>query len=82
MGLDLSITADTCDRLEAAGEPVDRKGDHQANTGEFNRRHNHGLRALHDMLAAVALGPLVLGDKEQPTSRGRRPSTTRPTSST
>eukprot|EP00966_Prymnesium_polylepis_P236994 5480988-Prymnesium_polylepis.1 len=58
-----------CNRLEAAGEPVDRKGDHQANIGEFNRRHNHGprLRALHDMVAAVALGPpLVLGDKEQP----------------
>eukprot|EP00966_Prymnesium_polylepis_P285559 6596248-Prymnesium_polylepis.1 len=23
MGLDLSLTADSCDRLEAAGEPID-----------------------------------------------------------
>ena len=44
--------------------PVDRLGDDLANAGEYSRRHNACLRAIRDMIAAVAIGPVVLGDKE------------------
>ena len=41
-----------------------RLGDDLANAGEYTRRHNACLRAIRDMVAAVAIGQLVLGDKE------------------
>ena len=43
---------------------MDLKGDGLANGGEYNRRHNAVLRATHKMVAAVAVGACVLGDKE------------------
>ena len=45
---------------------MDRKGDGLANAGEYNRRHNAVLRATHKMVAAVAVGACVLGDKGDP----------------
>ena len=41
-----------------------RLGDCLANAGEYNRRHNAVLRAVHKAVAAVAVGACVLGDKE------------------
>ena len=65
-GLHLSAAAAANDALERRGEQVDRKGDKQANGGEYNRRHNAVLRAGADMVRAGAVGAVVLGDKEKP----------------
>ena len=65
-GLDISEARAAFDALEARGETVDRKGDGLANGGEYNRRHNAVVRAIYDMVAAVAVGPVILGDKEDP----------------
>ena len=54
------------DQLEAAGEVVDRLGDRLANSGSYNRRHNATVAAVRRMVAAAAVGPIVLGDKESP----------------
>ena len=64
-GLAISAAAAAFDSL-ATTERVDRKGDSLANGGEYNRRHNSVLRATHKMVAAVAVGACVLGDKGDP----------------
>ena len=61
--------ASSLDALEAEGHTVDRKGDNLQNnidTGQFTKRHNKGLQAVADMVRAVAVGSVVLGDKEKP----------------
>jgi hypothetical protein len=63
-GLHISAAKLAFDTLEAAGERVDRLGDGLANAGEYNRRHNATLRAVHTMVEAVSVGQCVLGDKE------------------
>ena len=68
-GLDLSRAKPRLDVLEAEGHTVDRKGDNLQNnidTGQFTKRHNKGLHAVADMVRAVAVGSVVLGDKEKP----------------
>ena len=45
---------------------VDRLGDRFANCGSYNRRHNATVAAIRRMVAAAAVGPVVLGDKESP----------------
>ena len=55
-----------CDILEARGEVVDRFGDKEANPGEYNNRHNATFRAVANMVRAVTIGYVVLGDKEHP----------------
>ena len=68
-GLDLSRAKPRLDALEAEGHTVDRKGDNLQNnidTGQFTKRHNKGLHAVADMVRAVAVGSVVLGDKEKP----------------
>ena len=55
------------DVLEAAGHRVPinhRLGDGLANSGEFNQRHNGVLRKKADMVTAVAVGSIILGDKD------------------
>jgi len=42
---------------------VDYLGDSLANGGEYNRRHNAVNAAFCDAIRAVAIGPIVLGDK-------------------
>jgi hypothetical protein len=43
-----------------------RQGDRLANGGEYNRRHHAVVHAVYKMVAAVATGSVVLGDKEKP----------------
>ena len=50
--------------LEEDGEIVDRLGDGLQSGGEYNKRHHCFLRALRDLVAGGATGPLVLGDKD------------------
>src|SRR6056297_341339 len=45
---------------------IDFFGDSIANGGEYNKRHNAVNRAAIDALAAVAIGPVILGDKGSP----------------
>ena len=49
---------------ERDGGVADRQGDDLANAGEYTLRHNACLRAIRDMIAAVAIGTVVIGDKE------------------
>ena len=42
----------------------DRKGDYLSNNGEYNRRHHAVLRKGQQMVAAVAVGSVVQGDKD------------------
>ena len=63
-GLYLSRATGVLDTLEAEGETVDRIGDRLQNSGEYNRRHNALLQSIYKMLSAVAIGSVVLGDKE------------------
>jgi len=65
-GLPISSAAAAFDALEARGEPVDRLGDGLANAGSYNKRHNAVVSAVRRMVAACAVGPIVLGDKESP----------------
>ena len=64
LGLVISEASSVCDAAERAGGAADRLGDDLANAGEYTRRHNACLRAIRDMIAAVAIGTVVLGDKE------------------
>ena len=50
--------------LEEDGVTVDRLGDGLQSGGEYNKRHNGFLRAIRDLVAAGATGPLILGDKD------------------
>ena len=49
---------------ERDGGVADRQGDDLANAGEYTLWHNACLRAIRDMIAAVAIGTVVIGDKE------------------
>lgn len=64
--LPIALAATAFDVLEQAGERVDRLADGLANSGEYNRRHNAACRGLHSAISAVAVGPVLLGDKERP----------------
>ena len=63
-GLHISSAKAAFDILEENGEKVDRLGDSLANSGEYNRRHNGTMRAVQTMVSAVAVGQIVLGDKD------------------
>ena len=73
-GLDLSAAKGLHDAMEAKGEAAfkvngravkwDRKGDYLANNNEYNRKHHTVLRKGHQMVSAVAVGSVVLGDKD------------------
>ena len=65
-GLDIAEYAAVSSGDEEGGAPLDRRGDSLANSGEYNRRHNRVLRANLDMVSAVAIGPVVQGDKAAP----------------
>ena len=49
----------------AAGKRADPKGDHLANTGDFNKRHNAVNSRTADAVRATATAAVVIGDKEQ-----------------
>jgi hypothetical protein len=54
--------------LEAGGEPdsgPDYLGDLACNAGEHSTRHHAANRAWRSALAAVAIGEVILGDKEK-----------------
>ena len=74
-GLTWSEAAGAFDRLEADGVRADRLGDVQANEGDHNKRHNAVLWAVRNALAAVAIGSIVLGDKEDPSKTAELNST-------
>ena len=67
-GLDIAAAAASFDTLEKIGEDevVDSRRDGLQSSGQYNKRHNAVLRAIHDMLSACALGQLVQGDKGDP----------------
>ena len=65
-GIDIAEGSTISSGDEDGGAPLDRKGDKLANAGEYNRRHNRVLRANYDMVSAVAIGPVVKGDKAAP----------------
>ena len=48
VGLDIAAAAASFDTLEERGEAVDRRGDGLQSGGEYNRRHNAVLRAIHN----------------------------------
>jgi len=53
--------------FHAAGRlDVDYFGDSMANGGEYNKRHNAVNYALYEAITAVAVGPILLGDKGAP----------------
>ena len=64
LGLNISEASGVCDAAERSGGDTDRLGDDLANAGEYTRRHNACLYAIRNMIAAVAIGTVVLGDKE------------------
>ena len=63
-GLNLACAKGLYDAEEAAGKAVDRRGDDLSNGGEYNRRHHAVLRKGYQMISAVSVGSVVLGDKE------------------
>ena len=63
-GLHLSCAHALNEELAARGEPTDRHGDGHCNNAEHNRRHHGCVRKGHQMLAAVAVGSVILGDKD------------------
>ena len=64
-GLYLSAARAAYDSLQQAGETPDYLGDKLCNGGQHNTRHHATNRAWHRALSAVAIGPVLLGDKEQ-----------------
>ena len=68
-GLDRSRVKPRLDALVAEGHAVDRKGDNIQNngdTGQYVLGHNKGSFAVANMVRAVAIGPVIMGDKEKP----------------
>jgi hypothetical protein len=60
----IASAAPTVEALQAAGRAgVDYFGDAMANGGEYNRRHNAVNFAVFEAVRAVAVGPVLLGDK-------------------
>jgi len=67
LGLYLAHAEPTVRALrEAAHLKIDFFGDFTANGGEHNKRHNAVNRAATEALGAVAIGPVILGDKGSP----------------
>ena len=70
MCLNIASAASLHDAEEADGKSPDRRGDDMSNGGEYNRRHHAVMHAVlrkgHQMVSAVAVGSVVLGDKEDP----------------
>ena len=64
--LNIASAASLHDAEEAEGKSPDRLGDDLSNGGEYNRRHHAVLRKCHQMISAVAVGSVVLGDKLDP----------------
>ena len=62
-GLDLACAKALNDEEEANGVVVERKGDKDSNSGEYNRRHHGVMNATAAMVRAVAVGQVALGDK-------------------
>ena len=65
LGLYISSARAANDDLLAAGEEPDYLGDKLCNEGEHSTRHHATNRAWRAALAAVAIGPVILGDKEK-----------------
>jgi glycerol-3-phosphate dehydrogenase (NAD+) len=65
-GMELTAASTLHDAEEKAGKEVDRRGISLVNAGEYNRRHHGVVRAAYSMVSAVAVGKVVLGDKEKP----------------
>ena len=64
-GLDIAAAKNLHDAEEARGDRVDRRGHDLSNSGEYNRRHHAVLRKGRDMVSAVAIGQVILGDKAE-----------------
>ena len=60
-----SLNLLTLNALAAAGEEPDWLGDAACNDGEHSTRHHATNRAWRDACAAVAIGAVILGDKEK-----------------
>ena len=65
LGLYISAAKPANDALATAGERPDWLGDAMCNAGEHSTRHHAVNRAWRDCLAAVAVGPVLLGDKQE-----------------
>jgi glycerol-3-phosphate dehydrogenase (NAD+) len=65
-GLNISLASDAFNAQGLPRDAPERKGDALANGGEYNRRHNAVVSQGRQMVAAVAVGPVILGDKERP----------------
>jgi len=63
-GLNIAAAKALHDAEEATGKTVDRRGDDLSNNGEYNRRHHAVVRKAAAMVSAVAVGQVILGDKE------------------
>ena len=64
-GLNIATAKTLHDALDAiSATAVDRRGDDLSNAGEHNRRHHAVVRKAQQMVTAVAVGQVVLGDKE------------------
>ena len=64
-GLYLSSARSTNDDVLEAGGVPDYLGDVACNAGEHSTRHHATNRAWRAALAAVAVGEVILGDKEK-----------------
>ena len=65
LGLYISSARATNDAILAAGGEPDYLGDLACNAGEHSTRHHAANRAWRSALAAVAIGEVILGDKEK-----------------
>ena len=70
LGLYLSAAKTANDALAASSDEHDRRlvdylGDLACNSGEHSTRHHATNRAWRDACAAVAIGAVILGDKEK-----------------
>ena len=65
LGLYVSSARAANDTLAAAGKSPDYLGDTACNSGEHSTRHHATNRAWRAALAAVAIGPVLLGDKQE-----------------
>jgi len=65
LGLYISSARAGNDALLAAGQEPDWLGDAACNSGEHSTRHHATNRAWRDALAAVAIGTVLLGDKQE-----------------
>ena len=64
-GLNIAAAKTLHDAEEAAGEMPDRLGTDLSNNGEYNRRHHAVVRKATQMVAAVAIGQVINGDRTE-----------------